>query len=103
MSVQIWHWRPNICPCSTVNVNVDARLTGSVPPSLRLVSCFSGVGRLGDKQVVSLQRFGCVQNGIIQHELLHALGFYHEHTRFDRDDYVRIQFNNVPSCESLAP
>ncbi|NP_001254603.1 hatching enzyme precursor [Gasterosteus aculeatus] len=59
--------------------------------------CFSGVGRLGDKQVVSLQRFGCVQNGIIQHELLHALGFYHEHTRFDRDDYVRIQFNNVPS------
>uniref|UniRef100_I3IWS7 Metalloendopeptidase n=1 Tax=Oreochromis niloticus TaxID=8128 RepID=I3IWS7_ORENI len=50
--------------------------------------CSSLLGRIGDKQVVSLQRFGCVQHGIIQHELLHALGFYHEHTRSDRDQYT---------------
>ncbi|XP_054617077.1 low choriolytic enzyme-like isoform X2 [Dunckerocampus dactyliophorus] len=57
--------------------------------------CFSMLGRLGDKQVVSLQRFGCVQHGIILHEMMHALGFYHEHTRSDRDNYVRIEWENV--------
>nr|XP_057913523.1 low choriolytic enzyme-like isoform X2 [Doryrhamphus excisus]XP_057913524.1 low choriolytic enzyme-like isoform X2 [Doryrhamphus excisus] len=57
--------------------------------------CFSMLGRLGDKQVVSLQRFGCVQHGIILHEMMHALGFFHEHTRSDRDDYVRIEWENV--------
>ncbi|KAM3861451.1 low choriolytic enzyme-like [Diretmus argenteus] len=57
--------------------------------------CFSSLGRLGDRQVLSLQRFGCVHHGIIQHELMHALGFYHEHTRSDRDHYVRINWENV--------
>ncbi|KAM8831220.1 low choriolytic enzyme-like isoform 2-T2 [Spinachia spinachia] len=59
--------------------------------------CFSSLGRIGDRQVVSLQRFGCVQKGVIEHELLHALGFYHEHTRQDRDNYVIIKWNNIPS------
>ncbi|XP_072218007.1 low choriolytic enzyme-like isoform X2 [Leuresthes tenuis] len=57
--------------------------------------CFSLLGRIGDKQVVSLQRFGCVAYGIVQHELMHALGFYHEHTRSDRDQYVKINWDNV--------
>nr|BAM93569.1 hatching enzyme [Apeltes quadracus] len=60
--------------------------------------CSSLVGRIGDKQAVSLQRFGCVQKGIIQHELMHALGFYHEHTRPDRDNYVTIQWDNIDSA-----
>uniref|UniRef100_UPI0037E99B0E low choriolytic enzyme-like isoform X2 n=1 Tax=Semicossyphus pulcher TaxID=241346 RepID=UPI0037E99B0E len=57
--------------------------------------CFSLLGRIGDKQMLSLQRFGCVQHGIIQHELLHALGFYHEHNRSDRDEYVKINWENL--------
>ncbi|XP_041815003.1 low choriolytic enzyme-like [Chelmon rostratus] len=57
--------------------------------------CFSLLGRIGDKQVVSLQRFGCLRQGIIQHELLHSMGFYHEHTRSDRDQHVRINWENV--------
>uniref|UniRef100_A0A8C5GVT3 Metalloendopeptidase n=1 Tax=Gouania willdenowi TaxID=441366 RepID=A0A8C5GVT3_GOUWI len=57
--------------------------------------CSSLVGYLGDKQMVSLQKFGCITQGIIQHELLHALGFYHEHTRSDRDYYVTINWQNV--------
>ncbi|XP_076023790.1 low choriolytic enzyme-like [Genypterus blacodes] len=59
--------------------------------------CFSSLGRIGDKQVLSLAKYGCVQNGVIQHELLHALGFYHEHTRSDRDNYVRINWDNIRS------
>ncbi|XP_076612187.1 low choriolytic enzyme-like [Chaetodon auriga] len=57
--------------------------------------CFSLLGRIGDKQVVSLQRFGCIRQGVIQHELLHSMGFYHEHTRSDRDQYIKIDWDNV--------
>lgn len=53
------------------------------------------MGRSGDKQLVSLQKFGCIRHGIIQHELLHALGFYHEHTRTDRDKYIKINWDNI--------
>nr|BAM93562.1 hatching enzyme [Pungitius sinensis] len=59
--------------------------------------CYSSVGRVGFLQVVSLQRFGCVVNGIVEHELMHALGFYHEHTRADRDNYVSIKWDNISS------
>ncbi|XP_062249924.1 high choriolytic enzyme 1-like isoform X2 [Platichthys flesus] len=57
--------------------------------------CFSSLGRVGGRQVLSLNRGGCVQNGIIQHEINHALGFNHEQTRSDRDRYVRINWGNI--------
>ncbi|XP_068596318.1 hatching enzyme 1.2-like [Brachionichthys hirsutus] len=60
-----------------------------------LGGCFSFIGRLGLSQTVSLDRQGCVFLDIIQHEMLHALGFDHEQTRSDRDDHVRILLQNV--------
>ncbi|XP_040889485.1 low choriolytic enzyme-like [Toxotes jaculatrix] len=57
--------------------------------------CYSFVGRRGNGQTVSLSRRGCVFESIIQHELLHALGFNHEQTRSDRDEHVRILLQNV--------
>nr|BAJ23940.1 hatching enzyme [Spirinchus lanceolatus] len=59
--------------------------------------CWSNLGRQQGSQPVSLDTSGCINNGVIQHELLHALGFYHEHTRSDRDQYVRVNFANVRS------
>ena len=29
------------------------------------------------------------------HELLHTLGFVHEHTRPDRDDFISVNFDNI--------
>ncbi|XP_053316433.1 astacin-like metalloendopeptidase [Spea bombifrons] len=60
-----------------------------------LKGCYSYVARTGGKQIVSLDKAGCMTTGIIQHEILHALGFYHEHTRSDRADYVTITEENI--------
>nr|BBG28497.1 hatching enzyme [Rhabdoblennius nitidus] len=57
--------------------------------------CSSTIGYVGDRQILSLQRAGCVSFGIIQHELMHALGFHHEHNRSDRDWYITINWDNI--------
>uniref|UniRef100_A0A665V5G8 Metalloendopeptidase n=1 Tax=Echeneis naucrates TaxID=173247 RepID=A0A665V5G8_ECHNA len=57
--------------------------------------CFSALGRQGGRQVLSLNKQGCIYHGIVQHEFNHALGFQHEQTRSDRDSYVRINWENI--------
>ncbi|CAF0895916.1 unnamed protein product [Brachionus calyciflorus] len=65
--------------------------------------CWSYVGkqnRAGAQQV-SLQkptetnRASCIWKGTIAHELLHALGFWHEQSREDRDNFVKINWQNI--------
>ncbi|XP_077998339.1 uncharacterized protein LOC144451387 isoform X2 [Glandiceps talaboti] len=57
--------------------------------------CWSYLGRIGYQQYISFGE-GCLQNvGTAIHEMLHALGFFHEHSRCDRDDYIDINYDNV--------
>ena len=46
--------------------------------------CFAYVGMNGGRQVLNLQRPGCLRAGTIEHEMLHALGVWHEQSRPDR-------------------
>ncbi|XP_042266823.1 hatching enzyme 1.2-like [Thunnus maccoyii] len=57
--------------------------------------CWSYVGRRGNAQTVSLDRSGCLYHNTVQHELLHALGFNHEQCRSDRDQYIRVLWENI--------
>lgn len=54
----------------------------------------SAVGRIGGMQDVTLTSDN-VFVGIVAHELMHAIGFWHEHTRTDRDNFVKINWANV--------
>ncbi|KAI8485972.1 hypothetical protein Bbelb_362930 [Branchiostoma belcheri] len=64
----------------------------------RLDGCWSDIGVSGGMQELSLGS-GCMWKGTILHELMHAVGFWHEHQRPDRDDYVTIMLNNVDPDE----
>ncbi|XP_046497062.1 meprin A subunit alpha [Equus quagga] len=58
--------------------------------------CWSEVGDQHVGQNISIGR-GCDYKAIIEHEILHALGFYHEQSRTDRDDYVNIWWDEIIS------
>ncbi|XP_064632767.1 bone morphogenetic protein 1-like [Lineus longissimus] len=56
-------------------------------------SSFVGNKRLGG-QGLSIGR-GCDKFGIILHELGHTIGYWHEQSRPDRDEYVLVKLDNV--------
>ncbi|MEQ2300930.1 hypothetical protein AMECASPLE_030842, partial [Ameca splendens] len=57
--------------------------------------CWSYIGRvLANGQDLSIDA-GCDHIGIVEHLMFRAFGFYSEELRYDRDDYVQINFDNV--------
>jgi len=56
-------------------------------------NCLSALGKTGGRQPIRLSA-NCGRTEIL-HEILHALGFVHEHSRPDRDQYVEVLWKNV--------
>jgi Astacin (Peptidase family M12A) len=53
----------------------------------------------GGRQQLNLQpsdiEVGCFRLGTVIHEYLHAVGFYHMQSATERDEYVRIVWENI--------
>ncbi|RWS19408.1 uncharacterized protein B4U80_01685 [Leptotrombidium deliense] len=46
------------------------------------------------EQLLSLA-YGCHSFGTVVHEIMHAIGFHHQHMRADRDNYLNIHWQNI--------
>ena len=86
----IAHWKAN------TNVRFQVRTNQSNYITFRVGSgCSSSVGMVGGRQYINLAS-GCTMGNTI-HEIGHAMGLWHEHTRADRDNYVTVHFDRIQS------
>ena len=87
---------------NVINVNTNIRLTPYTNQKdyIRIMYTadtgyggISPIGRRGGEQILYITRESDI--GTVIHELLHSLGFWHEQSRYDRDQYVVIDTSNI--------
>ncbi|XP_055081696.1 bone morphogenetic protein 1-like isoform X1 [Periophthalmus magnuspinnatus] len=85
------HWEKYTC----VTFNERTTEESYIVFTYRPCGCCSYVGRRGGgPQAISIGK-NCDKFGIVVHELGHVVGFWHEHTRPDRDEHVSIIRDNI--------
>ncbi len=85
------HWKSNTCIKFVARSSQKDYVHFEEPSS----GCSSAIGMDGGKQTIKLSQ-GC-GFGAAVHEIMHALGFWHEQSRPDRDSFVDIHWENIES------
>ncbi|CAH1249111.1 BMP1 [Branchiostoma lanceolatum] len=85
------HWEQHTC----IRFTEHSREKDYIHFAIGKCGCCSFVGRRGNgRQKVSISPH-CALFGVIVHELGHVIGFWHEHSRPDRDKYIKILKSNI--------
>ncbi|KAK7889384.1 hypothetical protein WMY93_024944 [Mugilogobius chulae] len=85
------HWEKYTCVTFIERTTEESYIVFTYRPC----GCCSYVGRRGGgPQAISIGK-NCDKFGIVVHELGHVVGFWHEHTRPDRDEHVSIIRDNI--------
>lgn len=57
--------------------------------------CWSSVGMKSGGQIVNLGSAKCLSRGVIMHELMHVCGFFHQQSASERDQFIKIHWENI--------
>lgn len=91
----IFHWQKNT---HLTFIEVNNKNREDWPDYIKFVpaegtTCSSFVGRQGGEQVINLSPRCTAMNTV--HEIGHAVGFWHEQSRGDRNYYIKINWDNI--------
>ncbi|EFP13189.1 hypothetical protein CRE_08443 [Caenorhabditis remanei] len=93
----IRHWEQETCIRFS---RKNSKPSGNYLNFFQGSGCWSFIGMIGGEQNVSIG-VGCHEFGFVAHEIAHALGAYHEHSRYNRDSYITLMPSNMVSGSSF--
>ena len=93
INTAIQHWTDNTNMTFVERTTENSTLYPNYIMFVDSSGCASFVGRKGGAQAIYLSDACSV--GSVIHELGHAIGLFHEHTRPDRDNFVSIDFDEI--------
>jgi uncharacterized protein (TIGR03437 family) len=87
----IAHWNSNT-PIKLVQHGTEANYV-RFTTATGTTACSSSVGMIGGQQMIRLP--GTCSTGAIIHEIGHAVGFWHEQERLDRNQFTTVLYENI--------